>query len=91
MREFDKLADAAKDPNIVLAVHALPDSEFLAYVRRLHAAYYALAGSSATDAGASVHARKVGRGAGGVGSRCRADYWQGRRRRNAGNEVGSRG
>jgi hypothetical protein len=58
MTTYDKLADDAKDPNIVALVHALPNSEFIAHVRHEHAAYHALAGSSATDAGATAYMRE---------------------------------
>jgi hypothetical protein len=50
--EIARLANAAKDVSIVTAVHDL-NGEFLHFMQREHAAYYAAAGDGATDAGAA--------------------------------------
>jgi hypothetical protein len=56
--ELNRLAKVAKNPNLVDAVYGLPDSEFAAWMCREHAAYYAPAGASATDAGAAAWMRE---------------------------------
>jgi hypothetical protein len=48
--QFDRLAAVAKDVNLVEEVHEF-QGKFVEFFRREEAAYHAVAGSEATDAG----------------------------------------